>query len=117
MTEPRIAPYGTWPSPITAARVAAGVKPVGAPRVVGERVLWLQSLPEEGGRMAVAELGADGAPRIVTPAPFNVRTRVHEYGGGAFAAAGATIWFSNFADNLVYAQVGDTAPVAITADG
>jgi dipeptidyl aminopeptidase/acylaminoacyl peptidase len=117
MTDPVIAAYGTWPSPITAARVAAGVKPVSAPRIVGERVLWLQSLPEEGGRMAVAELDAGGASRIVTPAPFNVRTRVHEYGGGAFVAAGSTIWFSNFADNLVYAQVGDAAPVAITADG
>jgi dipeptidyl aminopeptidase/acylaminoacyl peptidase len=117
MTDPRIAPCGTWTSPITAARVAAGVRPVSSPRIVGDRVLWLQSLPEEGGRIAVAALGADGSSRIVTPAPFNVRTRVHEYGGGAWAAAGDTLWFSNFADNLVYAQVGDAAPVAITADG
>jgi len=116
MTAPVTAPFGTWTSPITAARVAAGVRPVAAPRIVGERVLWLQSLPEEGGRIAVATRGADGAPRIVTPAPFNVRTRVHEYGGGAYAAAGDTVWFSNFADNLVYAQAGDAAPRAITAD-
>ena len=117
MTDHRIAPSGTWTSPITAARVAAGVRPVSSPRVVDDRVLWLQSLPEEGGRIAVAARGADGASRIVTPAPFNVRTRVHEYGGGAWAAAGDTLWFSNFADNLVYAQVADAAPVAITADG
>ena len=112
MTEPVIAPCGTWPSPVTAARVAAGVRPVSAPRIVGERVLWLQSLPEQGGRMAVA---TDGA--VITPAPFNVRTRVHEYGGGAYAAAGDTVWFSNFADNLVHAQQGGAAPVAITSDG
>ena len=112
MNAPVVAPCGTWPSAITAARVAAGVRPVSAPRIVGERVLWLQGLPEEGGRMAV--VSKDG---IVTPAPFNVRTRVHEYGGGAVAAAGDTVWFSNFADNLVYAQAGDAAPVAITADG
>ncbi len=117
MTDPVIAPYGTWPSPITAARVAAGVRPVSAPRIVDERVSWLQSLPEEGGRIAVATRDAEGARRIVTPAPFNVRTRVHEYGGGAFAAAGDTIWFSNFADNLVYAQAGDPPPRAITNDG
>jgi dipeptidyl aminopeptidase/acylaminoacyl peptidase len=116
MTDPVTAPFGTWTSTITAARVAAGVRPVGSPRIVGDRVLWLQSLPEEGGRTAVATQ-VDGAPRIVTPAPFNARTRVHEYGGGAYTAAGDTIWFSNFADNLVYAQVGDAAPVAITADG
>ena len=117
MTTPTIAPCGTWPSPITAARVSAGTRPVAAPRLVDGRVLWLQSLPEEGGRIAVATLGDDGAPRIVTPAPFNVRTRVHEYGGGAFVAADDTIWFSHFADNLVYAQVGDAAPVALTSDG
>jgi len=114
---PRTEPYGTWPSAITAARVAAGVRPVSAPRIVGQRALWLQALPEEGGRCAVATIGADGRPRIVTPAPFNVRTRVHEYGGGAFAAAGDTIWFSNFADNLVYEQRGDAAPRALSADG
>ncbi len=117
MTTPITAPCGTWPSPITAARVAAGTRPVAAPRLVDGRVLWLQSLPEEGGRIAVATLGDDGAARIVTPAPFNVRSRVHEYGGGAFVASGDTIWFSHFADNLVYAQVGDAAPVAFTSDG
>ena len=117
MTVPVVAPCGTWTSPITAASVAAGVRPVSTPRIVGDRVAWLQSLPEEGGRIAVATAAADGSSRVVTPAPFNVRTRVHEYGGGAFAAAGDTVWFSNFADNLVYAQAGDAAPVAITADG
>ena len=111
MNTPVTAPCGTWSSPITAARVAAGVRPVSAPRLAGERVLWLQSLPEEGGRVAVATAGG-----VLTPAPFNVRTRVHEYGGGAVAAAGDTVWFSNFADNLVYAQQGDAAPVAIATD-
>jgi len=112
MTAPVTAACGTWTSPITAARVAAGVRLVSSPRLVGERVLWLQSLPEQGGRMAVAS--RDG---LATPAPFNVRTRVHEYGGGAYAASGGTVWFSNFADNLVYAQRGDAAPVALTSDG
>jgi dipeptidyl aminopeptidase/acylaminoacyl peptidase len=116
MNAPVIAPFGTWRSAITAARVAAGVRPVSAPRIVGQRALWLQSLPEEGGRMAVAT-ATDAGPHIVTPAPFNVRTRVHEYGGGAYAAAGDTIWFSHFADNLVYAQVGAAAPTPLTADG
>ena len=116
MISPTVARAGTWPSSITAARVAAGTRPVAAPRLVDGRVLWLQSLPEEGGRIAVATSGDDGRARIVTPAPFNVRSRVHEYGGGAFAAAGDTIWFSNFADNLVYAQAGDAAPVALTHD-
>ena len=117
MTEPVAAPCGSWLSPITAARVAAGVRPVSAPRLVDGHVLWLQGLPEEGGRLAIATAGGDGARRVLTPAPFNVRSRVHEYGGGAYAAAGDTIWFSNHADNLVYTQQGDGAPVALTSDG
>jgi dipeptidyl aminopeptidase/acylaminoacyl peptidase len=116
MTAPTIAPYGTWRSPITAARVAAGVRPLDAPRVDGERVRWLEGLPEEGGRVVVVERGADGARRVLTPAPFNVRTRVHEYGGGAWCVAGGTLWFSNFTDNLVYEQAGEAAPRALTAD-
>jgi len=48
MTEPVPAPCGSWLSPITAARVAAGVRPVSTPRLVDGRVLWLQQLPEEG---------------------------------------------------------------------
>jgi dipeptidyl aminopeptidase/acylaminoacyl peptidase len=113
---PVVAPYGTWRSPITAARVAAGVRPLAAPRVDGARVRWLEGLPEEGGRVVVVERDADGARRVLTPAPFNVRTRVHEYGGGAYAVAGDTIWFSNFADNLVYQQDGGAAPRPLTAD-
>jgi dipeptidyl aminopeptidase/acylaminoacyl peptidase len=115
---PVTAPYGTWTSPITAAAVAAGTRPVGAPRLAGGRVLWLQGLPEEGGRQAIMEHGADGTTRLRTPAPFNVRTRVHEYGGGAYVAGeDGTLFFSNFADNRVYVQRGDEAPAAITHDG
>jgi len=117
MTDPVAAPCGSWLSPITAARVAAGVRPVSAPRIVDGRVLYLQALPEEGGRLAVAAVGADGARHVLTAAPFNARSRVHEYGGGAYAVAGDTVWFSNHADNLVYAQVGDGVPVALTSDG
>jgi dipeptidyl aminopeptidase/acylaminoacyl peptidase len=117
MTDPVAAPCGSWLSPITAARVAAGVRPVSAPRIADGRVLWLQGLPEEGGRLAVATADAGGGRRILTPPPFNVRSRVHEYGGGAYAIAGDTLWFSNHADNLVYAQTGAAAPRALTVDG
>ena len=115
MTPSQTAAYGTWRSAITAERVAAGVRPVSSPRVAGDRLLWLEGLPQEGGRSTLMAQGADGTRRSLTPAPFNVRTRVHEYGGGAYAASADTVWFSNFADNLVYALQGEAAPVAITA--
>jgi dipeptidyl aminopeptidase/acylaminoacyl peptidase len=113
--EPRIAPYGTWTSPLDATTVAAGSRPLSAPRSAGSgRVRWLEGLPEEGGRVVVVERAADGTRRVITPAGFNVRTRAHEYGGGAWAQGPDALWFSNFADNLVYEQAGDGAPRAIT---
>lgn len=119
MNDTHIAPYGSWSSPITAARVAAGVRPVGSPRIHGDGIAWLQGQPEQDGRQAIVKANGgdrDGVVRVVTPAPFNVRTRVHEYGGGAYAAAGDMLWFSNFGDNLVYAQQGEAPAVAITTD-
>ncbi|NIP88827.1 MAG: hypothetical protein GWO21_07645, partial [Gammaproteobacteria bacterium] len=44
----------------------------------------------------------DGATRDLIPAPFNVRTRAHEYGGGAFLIAGGRIWFTHFDDQRIY---------------
>ncbi len=116
MTTPTTAPYGSWKSPLTAQRIAAGAKPLAAPQVDAGDVYWLEGLAAEGGRVAVVRGGAGGAGTIVTPAPFNVRSRVHEYGGGAFVVEGGAIFFSNFADNLVYVQRGDAAPVALSAD-
>lgn len=62
------------------------------------------------------EQRADGSCHERTTAPYNVRTRVHEYGGGAFTAHAGTAYFSNFDDNLVYAAARDSAPHAITSN-
>jgi dipeptidyl aminopeptidase/acylaminoacyl peptidase len=108
---------GTWPSPISAARVAAGSKPLSSLRVAGASIHWLQGLPEENGRVA-AFVSTPGAPlpQRLTAAPLNVRTRVHEYGEGACAAAGDTLYFSNFADNLIHRQDADGVARPITHD-
>ena len=110
------APYGTWISPLSAQRVAAGVKPLSAPRIAGPSIFWLEGLPAEGGRVVIVHLSATGEREVMTPTPFNVRSRVHEYGGGAYAANGDTVYFSNFADNLVYAQRAGAQPQALTGD-
>ena len=117
MPTPQIAPYGTWRSPLSARAIAAGARGLASPQVDAEgRVFWLEGLADEGGRVAVVRAAGDGERVIVTPAPFNVRSRVHEYGGGAALVAGNAIWFSNFADNLVYVQNAGAAPLALTAD-
>ena len=117
MPTPKTAPYGAWASPLSARAIAAGSRPLGAPMVgAGGELFWIEGLADEGGRSAVVRADANGARTIVTPAPFNARSRVHEYGGGAALIAQGAICFSNFADNLVYLQRGDAAPLALTQD-
>jgi dipeptidyl aminopeptidase/acylaminoacyl peptidase len=106
------APCGAWTSPITAAVVAAGASPLSQVLLDGDDVYWLAGRASEGGRNTLLRRRAGArSTEELTPAPFNVRTRVHEYGGGALLAAGGTVWFSNFADNRVYriGRYGDPA--------
>ncbi len=110
------APCGTWTSPISAAVVAAGSAPLSQVMLDGGDVYWLAGRASEAGRTTLLrQRGAE--VREMTPAPFNVRSRVHEYGGGACLVSGGAVWFSHFADNRLYRIDGDAAPVAVTAGG
>ena len=112
----RAAAYGLWPSPISADLVAAGASPLSQPQLDGQDTYWLAGRASEGGRNTLLrQRGAELTE--MTPAPLNVRTRVHEYGGGACLVAGGTVWFSNFADNRIYTIPDGAAPVAVTAGG
>jgi len=111
------APCGAWTSPISAAVVAAGATPLSQLLLDDGDVYWLAGRASEGGRNTLLRRDADAAAEL-TPAPFNVRTRVHEYGGGALLVAKGTAWFSNFADNRIYRIEGDgeAAPVSTGGD-
>ena len=113
-----IAPYGTWASPISAQLVAAQGVRLGAVAVDGDDVYWLEGRPSEAGRSVLVRRGADGSISDVVPAGFNVRSRVHEYGGGAYVVDEGVVYFSNFADQRIYAIGRDAgAPTAITPEG
>src|SRR5262249_1312222 len=81
------APFGTWRSPITAGRVAVASAGLGALAGDGDAIYWLEGRPAEGGRSVLVRWRTDGGAVDVTPPPWNVRTRVHEYGGGSFTVA------------------------------
>src|SRR5579871_5907637 len=98
--------YGTWPSPVTAASLAEGAIGLAELRVAGGRLYWLESRPAEGGRLVAMTREAGGAIRQLTPEGFNVRTRVHEYGGGSYVVAPDGLWFSHFRDQKLYRQLG-----------
>jgi dipeptidyl aminopeptidase/acylaminoacyl peptidase len=97
------APYGCWTSPIGAAQLAASTHPVGGGRFVGTEPWWLEARPSESGRYAVRRVGSDGRLADVLPAPWNARTRVHEYGGGAWTVTtDGTLVFAEFGDQRLY---------------
>lgn len=110
-------PYGSWPSPLTASRVTAGALRLDHIQLDGEDVYWVEGRASEGGRYVIVRRTADGAITDVTPTVFNVRTRVHEYGGAAYTVDRGTIYFANFADQRIYRQRSGAVPDPITAEG
>jgi dipeptidyl aminopeptidase/acylaminoacyl peptidase len=117
---PAVAPYGSWKSPVGGELVAAGGVSLDEVRVAGDAVLWLEGRPLEGGRQVVCRAAPGGnghaAPHDVTPEGLNVRTRVHEYGGGAYAVHGDTVLFADFADQRLYRQEPGSPPRPITPE-
>ena len=111
---PTAAPYGSWKSPITAGMIAAGGTRLSEIVTDGDTLYWLESRPEESGRSVIVTLAPDGSTNDVTPAGFNVRNAVHEYGGGSYAVHDATVYFANWDDQRIYLQRGDSPPVALT---
>jgi dipeptidyl aminopeptidase/acylaminoacyl peptidase len=128
-------PFGEWPSPITAAAVASGQRTGSFPIVLGSDTWWQIGLPDEGGRTTVMH-GSCGKQTMLLPAPWNARTRVHEYGGLSYlpiprsalagqhsgkTARGYLLLFANFADQRLYLAApgvadGKEAPTPLTPD-
>ncbi len=113
---PKVAPYGSWQSPITSDLIVKGSIGVGAVALDREDVYWLEMRPSEGGRSVIVRRTPDGSAADVTPKPFNARTRVHEYGGGDYTVADGTVYFSNFDDQRLYVQEQGSEPRALTPE-
>jgi dipeptidyl aminopeptidase/acylaminoacyl peptidase len=110
-------PSGSWPTPITSRSVVRTAARLGEVVVDGEDVWWSEDRPDEGVRSVLVRRSADGAVADALPAPWNARTRVHEYGGGAWTVSGGTLWFTEFSDQRLYRlDPGADTPVAVTAE-
>jgi len=97
------ASYGSWASPITTGLVASeGGVSFAYLDISEEGVYWTESRPEEEGRSALVFRAHGGEPVDVVPFEFNVRTRVHEYGGGAWFRDGRVVFCSSFDDSRLY---------------
>jgi len=116
MAASKTAPFGSWKSPISSQLIASGTIGLTQVEVDGDDVYWAEMRPTEGGRYVIVRRTPDGRTFDVTPPPFNARTKVHEYGGGAFVVADAEVYFSNFHDQRLYRQDRGAPPTPITPE-
>jgi len=111
--------YGEWPSPIEGADVARMRVGLSFPVITGADVWWQETRPSEGGRLAVVRQGPDGVRHDLLPAPWNARTRVHEYGGQSYLPLPDGFLFANFTDQRLYrwrsGPSGPAEPEPLTA--
>ncbi|MFT4768590.1 MAG: dipeptidyl aminopeptidase/acylaminoacyl peptidase [Glaciecola sp.] len=107
-------PYGSWPSPISAASLVEGSRGIGGVSKDGEYFYWLESRPEQGGRNTVMRWQPGTEPEELLSEPFNVRTRVQEYGGSSLLVHNGVLWFSNFSDQRLYRFVVGEEPQPLT---
>ena len=96
--------YGAWRSPITSAQIAADTVGLSQVQVRGAETFWVESRPAEGGRNVILRRGPSGITEDVNPAPFNARSLIHEYGGGAYLLLPDAVVFTNLADQMLYRQ-------------
>ena len=115
---PRPLPCGSWPSPITSELLTRGSVRLGQVGQDGDSVLWVEGRPEDDGRQVLVRRDPDGSRRDLTASDLNVRTRVQEYGGMAWAAAGGEAWFSDFGSGRIHqVGAGGDRPRPITPEG
>ncbi|MFM7573334.1 MAG: S9 family peptidase, partial [Snowella sp.] len=108
--------FGSWKSPITADAILAGSIGLGAVAIDGDDLYWSESRPTEKGRNVLVKRDRNGTTEDLTPTTFNVRTRVHEYGGGSFLIEKETTYFVNFRDQRIYTQSLNSEPKALTLE-
>jgi len=114
----KVASYGSWKSPITSNLISSGSKILDVQiEIDDDDIYWVEMRPTEAGRYVIVHRSHDSRKSDVTPNPYNVRTRVHEYGGGAYKIDRGMVYFSNFADQRLYRQSPNSIPEPITPEG
>jgi dipeptidyl aminopeptidase/acylaminoacyl peptidase len=118
MSPARTAPYGSWPSPIDAADVARTSLHFDTVAFGSDGAVWWdEPRPADNGRVTVVRRAPDGTVRDRLPSPYGARTRVHEYGGGAWTLVGETLVFANWTDQRLYRlDEGADDPLPLTPE-
>ncbi|MFT5082434.1 MAG: dipeptidyl aminopeptidase/acylaminoacyl peptidase [Lentisphaeria bacterium] len=113
------APYGSWLSPISADMVAGKTPKISETQLCGKRIFWCESLPDEKGRVAIM-MQDDSGSQCILPRPLSAKSKVHEYGGGAYCVNENTLYFVLADDQCIYrAEIGqaDFVPERLSPKG
>jgi len=94
--------YGSWSSPITAATAAQAALKFSEIAFVGQQLYWLENRPQEQGRVALMSWNSKTGESELLPKEYSVRSRVHEYGGGALLVTPGVIYFVNDKNQQIY---------------
>jgi dipeptidyl aminopeptidase/acylaminoacyl peptidase len=111
-----VLPFGAWPSIVSAHDVVGGASVPTAVHAGNGIVWWSETRPAESGREAIVRCDGDGTVHEVLPTGFNARTRVHEYGGGAWWVHDETVFACSWDDQRLYRVEAGHEPVAITPE-
>ena len=115
MSKQRVVSYGSWKSPIT-PEMAASVTQLTEVAISGGSIYWRELRPEQQGRFTLLKRTVDGRVAELVPSPFNVRTTVHEYGGGSFLVDKDVVYFLNFPDQRIYRLDKGAQPRPVTPE-
>ncbi len=108
--------YGAWRSPITSKRIVEQVVTLSQLKLVAGTLYWVEARPSEAGRNVVVAKPPSASPADVISDPFSARTRVHEYGGGAYIPTAAGVYFSHLQSQQLYIQASNgSTPVPLTS--
>jgi len=99
----KVAPFGSWKSPINSSTLTKANKGLSEPQFSGKDIYWLESRPLEKGRSCIVSMTEEGIQKDILPAPLNARSRVNEYGGGSYCVHEGIVYFVLFDDQRIYA--------------
>jgi dipeptidyl aminopeptidase/acylaminoacyl peptidase len=116
--------YGRWASPLAPGDVARAKVSLSELCSDGDALYWLESRPAESGRVVMVRADAAGLTDH-SPGDVSIRSRVHEYGGGALClvpgrSAGAFAYVDQsdqrvwFCDGPATGGAGRAAPQPLT---
>ena len=111
MTTKQVLPYGSWPSSISSQALTRGLSQLNEPKLVNGACYWLESSPENRGCTVIMCKDKLGKIYTVSPQTINVRTRIHEYGGGSYCIHNGYAYFTNDSDQRLYRCVLPKASV------